>query len=57
MTFERALRLTATVILLGVVVSAFAETWTPSRFAQMAAVGFVALCLYAFADGQEEGGE
>lgn len=54
MTFERALRLTATVLLLGVVVSAFIETWTPTRFAQMAAVGVVALCLYAFADGQKE---
>ena len=53
MTFERALRLTATVILLGIVVSAFVETWTPSRFGQMAAVGVVALCLYAFADSRE----
>ena len=57
MTFERALRLTATVILLGIVVSAFAETWTPSRFAQMAAVGFVAMVLFAAADERKEGGE
>ena len=57
MTFERAVRLTATVILLGVVVSAFVETWTPTRFAQMAAVGIVALCLYDFADKRKEGDE
>lgn len=54
MTRERAFRLTGTIILIAVVVSAFTQTWERGDWGQMILAVFVAMAFFAVADEKKE---